>query len=90
MSRSKPLLRALKLLSLIERNPNGLRVRDIADQLSANPRAIYRDLQVLEKLPVHIYPDKNGRESFWKIDPDYWNKLAIPFNLSSLSLSPGA
>lgn len=84
MSRSGPVLRAIKLLSLIERNPNGLRVRDMAEQLGATPRAIYRDLQVLEKLPVLLYPDKNGRESFWKIDPDYRNRLSIPFSLSEL------
>jgi predicted DNA-binding transcriptional regulator YafY len=64
MSRSKPLLRTLRLLSLIERNANGLRVSDMADQLGANTRAVYRDLEVLEELRVPIYTDKNGRESF--------------------------
>jgi DNA-binding IclR family transcriptional regulator len=44
MSRDKPALRALKLLSLIERNANGLRVTDMAAQLDANLRAVYRDL----------------------------------------------
>ena len=84
MSRAKPVLRAIKLLSLIERNPNGLRVKDMADQLRANPRAIYRDLQILETLPVQLYTDRNGKESVWKIDPDYRNRLAIPFTLSEL------
>jgi predicted DNA-binding transcriptional regulator YafY len=83
MSRAKPVLRAIKLLSLIERNPNGLRVKDMAE-LRANPRAIYRDLQILETLPVQLYTDRNGRESVWKIDPDYRNRLAIPFTLSEL------
>jgi predicted DNA-binding transcriptional regulator YafY len=84
MSRATPVLRAIKLLSLIERNPNGLRVKDMAEQLRSNPRAIYRDLQILETLPVQLYTDRNGRESLWKIDPDYRNRLAIPFNLSEL------
>lgn len=85
MSRAKPVLRAIKLLSLIERNPNGLRVKDMADQLRANPRAIYRDLQILETLPVQLYTDRNGKESVWKIDPDYRNRLAIPtVNLFSI------
>ena len=84
MSRSKPLLRTLRLLSLIERNSNGLRVRDMAEQLRAPPRAVYRDLQVLEELRIPIYPDRNGRESFWKIDPDYRNRLSIPFTLTEL------
>ncbi len=84
MSRDKPVLRAIKLLSLIERNANGLRVRDMAEQLGATPRAIYRDLEVLEKLPVQLYTDKNGKESYWKIDPDYRNRLSIPFTLSEL------
>ncbi len=84
MSRDKPVLRALRLLSLIERNSNGLRVTDMAEQLGANARAIYRDLQVLDELHVPLYPDKNGRESFWKVDPDYRNRLSVPFSLSEL------
>ena len=84
MSRTKPVLRAIKLLSLIERNSNGVRVRDMAEQLDAPPRAVYRDLQVLEELRIPLYTDKNGRESFWKIDPDYRNRLSIPFTLTEL------
>jgi predicted DNA-binding transcriptional regulator YafY len=76
--------RAIRLLSIIERNANGLRVTDMAEQLGANARAVYRDLQVLEELHVPLYPDKNGRESFWKVDPDYRNRLSIPFSLSEL------
>ena len=84
MSRSKPVARALRLLSIIERNGNGLRVRDLAEQLNANPRAVYRDLEVLEDLKVPLYTDKDGKESYWKIDPDYRSKLAVPFTLSEL------
>jgi len=77
-------MRAIKLLSLIEKNSHGLRVRDMADQLRETPRAIYRDLRILEELPVQLYTDKSGRESFWKIDPDYRNKLSVPFTLSEV------
>jgi len=84
MSRDKPVLRAIKLLTLIERNGNGLRVTDMAEQLGTNARAVYRDLQVLEELHVPLYPDKNGRESYWKVDPDYRSRLSIPFSLSEL------
>ena len=63
MSRDRPVLRAIKLLSLIERNTNGLRVQDMADQLGARPRAIYRDLEVLQKLPAPLFTDRNGKES---------------------------
>ena len=84
MSRDKPVLRAIKLLTLIEKNGNGLRVTDMAEQLGTNARAVYRDLQVLEELHVPLYPHKNGRESYWKVDPDYRNRLSIPFSLSEL------
>jgi len=84
MSRAKPVLRAIKLLSLIEKNANGLRVTDMAEQLGAPPRAVYRDLDVLQQLEVPLFTDKNGRESFWKLDPDYRNRLSIPFTLSEL------
>jgi predicted DNA-binding transcriptional regulator YafY len=84
MSRDKPVLRALKLLALFEKNGSGLRVTDMAEQLGATPRAIYRDLEILEELRIPLYPEKNGRESFWKVDPDYRNRLSIPFSLSEL------
>jgi predicted DNA-binding transcriptional regulator YafY len=84
MSRDKPVLRAIKLLSLIEKNANGLRVANMAEQLGAHLRAVYRDLDVLEQLEVPLHTDKNGRESFWKIDPDYRSRLSIPFTLSEL------
>jgi hypothetical protein len=45
---------------------------------------MYRDPQVLEELQVPLYTDKNGKESFWKIDPDYRNRLSLPFTLSEL------
>src|SRR5919108_5712763 len=86
MPRTTPVLRAIKLLSLIERNAQGLGARDMAEQLRATPRAIYRDLQILEELRVTLYTDKNGRESFWKIDLDYRNPLSISFNLQNFFL----
>ncbi|HXK29725.1 MAG TPA: WYL domain-containing protein [Candidatus Binatia bacterium] len=56
----------------------------MAEQLGATARAICRDLEVLEKLPVQLYTDKNGKESYWKIDPDFRNRLSVPFTLSEL------
>src|SRR3970040_451022 len=84
MSRTKPVARAVRLLSIIERNANGLRVLDMAEQLGAPPRAVDRDLDVLKQLEVPLYTDKNGKESFWKIDPDFRNRLSVPFTLSEL------
>ena len=54
MSRDQPALRAIKLLSLVERHPTGLRVNHMTEQLDAIPRAIYRDLEILQKLPVPL------------------------------------
>lgn len=56
----------------------------MAEQINALPRAIYRDIQVLEALEIPIYPEKSGRESFWKIDESYKNKLSIPLTLTEL------
>jgi predicted DNA-binding transcriptional regulator YafY len=66
--RSKPVARAIRLLSIVEKNSTGLRVTDMADQLRAPLRAVYRDLDVLQQLEVPLYTDKEGRESYWKID----------------------
>ena len=84
MTRSKPVARTIKLLSLIEKNSHGLRVTDMSEQLGAPLRAVYRDLDVLQQLEVPLYTDKEGRESYWKIDSDYRNRLSIPFTLSEL------
>ncbi len=54
MSRDKPVLRALRLLSLIEKNGSGLRVTDMAEQLGANARAVGR----VEYEVVHVLIDR--------------------------------
>ena len=56
----------------------------MAEQLGAPPRAVYRDLDVLQQLEVPLYTDKTGKESYWKIDPDFRNRLSVPFTLSEL------
>ncbi|MEX0806069.1 MAG: WYL domain-containing protein [Candidatus Binatia bacterium] len=56
----------------------------MADQLGAPLRAVYRDLDVLQQLEVPLYTDRDGKESYWKVDPDYRNRLSIPFTLSEL------
>ena len=56
----------------------------MAEQLGAPPRAVYRDLDVLQQLEVPLYTDRNGKESYWKIDPDFRNRLSVPFTLSEL------
>ncbi len=84
MSRDRPISRTLRLLKVLERNPNGLRVQEMAEQINAPPRTIYRDLQILEQLHVPLYADKDGRESTWKIEESYRNRLSIPFSLTEL------
>ena len=84
MSRDKPTLRTIRLLQLLESNPNGLRVKDIAEQINAPPRTVYRDLRILEQLPIPVYPDKEGRESRWRIDDTYKNRLTVPFSLTEI------
>jgi DNA-binding IclR family transcriptional regulator len=49
MSRDKPVLRAIKLLTLIERHPNGLRVADMAEQLNAPSTGDARGLFLKER-----------------------------------------
>ena len=56
----------------------------MAEQINAPPRTIYRDLQILERLKVPLYTDKDGRESTWKIEESYRNRLSIPFSLTEL------
>ena len=84
MSRDKPVLRAIKLLSLIENNSNGLRVQDMAEQLGAPPRASLSGPGSSGRSsgPALYRQERQGK--LWKIDPDYRNKLAIPFTLSEL------
>jgi hypothetical protein len=38
----------------------------------------------LAGLDLPLYPDKNGKESYWKSDPDYRTGLSVPFSLSEL------
>jgi predicted DNA-binding transcriptional regulator YafY len=55
----------------------------MAEQLGAPPRAVYRDLDVLQQLEVPLYTDKTAGRA-WKLDPDYRNRLSIAFTLSEV------
>jgi hypothetical protein len=41
-------------------------------------------LQILQALRFPLYTDRNGRESYWKIEPDSQSRLSVPFSLSEL------
>jgi predicted DNA-binding transcriptional regulator YafY len=56
----------------------------MAEQLGTPLRAVYRDLEVLQSLPAPLFTDRNGKESYWKLDPDYRSKLTVPFTLSEV------
>ena len=65
--RGDRLARQWRILQLLSGHHEGLAVTDIADELGTNIRAIYRDLEVLQKAGFPLYTHREGRHSRWRL-----------------------
>jgi proteasome accessory factor B len=76
MSRGDSLARQLQLMLMLE-NRHVIDVPDAASQLECTTRTVYRDLQVLERVGVPIYQERQGRHARWRVVDGYRRRLSI-------------
>lgn len=60
------LARQVQLMQMLEHRQEII-VPQVAAELGYTVRAVYRDLQVLERVGVHIYQDRRGRQARWRV-----------------------
>lgn len=52
-------------------------VTEVAEELGATVRTVYRDLSVLERFGVPIFPEKRGTRSRWRVMDGYRRRLSV-------------
>jgi len=76
MSRGDGLARQLQLMQMLEHRQE-IVVPEVAAQLGYTVRTVYRDLQVLERVGVPIYQERQGRQARWRVMEGYRRRLSI-------------
>ena len=89
MARGDSLARQLQLIQILETR-RSVAVVDMAEELGATRRTVYRDLQVLERVGVPIYQDRVGARSRWRVVEGYQRHLSLTLSFSeTLALATG-
>lgn len=83
MGRGDSLARQLSLIQLLDERRQ-LVVTDVARELGYTPRTVYRDLEVLERVGVPIYQEKQGRRSRWRVVDGYRRRLSLTLSFPEL------
>jgi predicted DNA-binding transcriptional regulator YafY len=76
MSRGDGLARQLQLMQMLEHRQE-IVVPEVAAELGYTVRTVYRDLQVLERVGVPIYQERQGRNARWRVMDGYRRRLSI-------------
>src|SRR4051812_16739977 len=74
--RGDSLARQLRLIQIFDERRE-VAVPEIARELGWPPRTVYRDLSVLERVGVPIYPERRGARSRWRVVDTYRRRLSI-------------
>ncbi len=85
MPRGDQISRQWKILQLLEARRKGVTVPELAAELEANVRTVYRDMEALETAGFPIYSEKDeGDAERWFFVEGYRSKMPIPFALTEL------
>jgi predicted DNA-binding transcriptional regulator YafY len=76
--------RQWKILRLIEGRKRGYSVNELAHELEAEPRTIYRDLDALQLGGFPLYSEKDGKNSYWRMVDGFKSHLPLPFTMTEL------
>jgi len=82
--RGAQLARQWKIIRLLESRKRGLSAKVIAEELEADLRTVYRDLDAIQEAGFPVFTDKVGRNVYWKLLDGHKSGIAIPFTLTEL------
>jgi predicted DNA-binding transcriptional regulator YafY len=82
--RGNQLIRQWKILRLLELRKRGMQAQELAHELEAPPRTIYRDLTALEAAGFPLYSERIDRNSYWRLIEGFSGKLPLPFTATEL------
>ncbi len=84
MSRGDQLARQWSIIQIIVSSKTGRTAAELADELDANPRSVYRDLEALQVAGFPIYTEKVNGKNLWSLLDVVKHQIPIPFSLTEL------
>ena len=82
--RGAQMARQWKIIRLMETRKQGISVNDIARELDAPLRTVYRDLDAIHEAGFPLYTDKDGKNSVWKMLDTFRNDFSLPLTVAEL------
>ncbi len=82
--RGTQLARQWKMIRLIESRKRGITGAELANELEAPLRTVYRDLDAIQEAGFPIYTDREGKNSYWKILDNFKKGFPVPMTATEL------
>jgi predicted DNA-binding transcriptional regulator YafY len=76
--------RQLKLLAMLDVRTQGVELDEVAEELGARRRTVYRDFQVLQEAGYPLTSTLEGRRARWRMMPGYRHRLQLSLSWSEL------
>jgi len=82
--RGTQLARQWKIIRLIESRKRGITGTELANELEAPLRTVYRDLDAIQQAGFPIYTDREGKNSYWKLLDSFKKDFPLPLTATEL------
>jgi predicted DNA-binding transcriptional regulator YafY len=84
MARGDQLGRQWRIIQTLLTSRTGKSAADLADEMEAHPRTVYRDLEALQVAGFPIYTERVDGKNLWSLLDTMKHHIPIPFNLMEL------
>jgi predicted DNA-binding transcriptional regulator YafY len=82
--RGTQLARQWRIIKMIESRKMGISGIELAHELEAPLRTVYRDLEAIQEAGFPIYNEKVGKNSYWKLVDRFKKDLPLPLTATEL------
>lgn len=82
--RGTQLARQWKIIRMAESRRKGVTAAELAAELGAPLRTVYRDLDAIQEAGFPIYPDKVNSNSYWKLVDTFKKDFPLPLTVTEL------
>ncbi|MBN2494341.1 MAG: YafY family transcriptional regulator [Deltaproteobacteria bacterium] len=83
--RGEQIVRQWRIIQiLLRRGAKGVTAPELAQELKASLRSIYRDLETLQKAGFPLYSERSNQRSYWKLVEGFHPIQTVPFSMDEL------
>jgi len=82
--RGTQLVRQWKIIRMMESRKTGISAMDLAVELEAPVRSVYRDLEAIQEAGFPLYTEQIGKNSYWKLLDTFKKDFPLPLTTTEL------